>query len=409
MKKKIKSGVKITVVFALIILLFPCVTCLLYHFVNPEFDIGKGGSRVENHYMGKDVMIEVSGLYKNIDVEEYVAGIMAGVISPEYNIEALKTQAVLVRTNVLKEMEEKKSNDDSDMSYEYLTKEDRETLWGRKKYDKYEVAIEKAVAETAGKVLRKEGSLIMAMYHEVSIGKTASASEILDEDISYLQSVDSSSDVEAKNYMNIYEFSYEDIRRLQEEYIENVNSTNPKDIEAAEMVDEKKDDEAGEDTVDEKKDDETGEDALDEKKDVKAGEDTVNEEKDTKIGEEVVNKEKEIEREDNDKKGGKNSEKLTGDKIVVEVTESTENGFVKTAAVGADTYSGEEVQEMLGLVSTNYYVENIEDGVRIVCLGKGNCLGVSQYGANHMADKGSSMEEIIAHYYKDVNIEDYKN
>ena len=383
MKNKIKSGVKITVVFALIILLFPSVTCLLYHFVNPEFDIGKGGSSVENHYMGKDVMIEVSGLYKNIDVEEYVAGIMAGVISPEYNIEALKTQAVLVRTNVLKEMEEKKSNDDSDMSYEYLTKEDRETLWGRKKYDKYEAVIEKAVSDTAGKVLRKEGSLIMAMYHEVSIGKTASASEILDEDISYLQSADSSSDVEAKNYMNIYEFSYEDIRRLQEEYIENVNLTSQKDIEAAEMVDEKKD--------------------------VKAGEEVVNEEKDTKIGEEVVNKEKDIEREDNDKKGGKNSEKLTGDKIVVEVTESTENGFVKTAAVGADTYSGEEVREMLGLASTNYYVENIEDGVRIVCLGKGNCLGVSQYGANHMADKGSSMEEIIAHYYKDVNIEDYKN
>lgn len=383
MKMKIKSGVKITVVFALIILLFPSVTCLLYHFVNPEFDIGKGGSRVENHYMGKDVMIEVSGLYKNIDVEEYVAGIMSGVISPEYNIEALKTQAVLIRTNVLKEMEEKKSNDDSDMSYEYLTKEDRETLWGRKKYDKYEAVIEKAVSNTAGKVLRKEGSLIMAMYHEVSIGKTASASEILDEDISYLQSADSSSDVEAKNYMNIYEFSYEDIRRLQEEYIENVNLTSQKDIEAAEMVDEKKD--------------------------VKAGEEVVNEEKDAKIGEEVVNKEKDIEREDNDKKGGKNSEKLTGDKIVVEVTESTENGFVKTAAVGADTYSGEEVREMLGLASTNYYVENIEDGVRIVCLGKGNCLGVSQYGANHMADKGSSMEEIIAHYYKDVNIEDYKN
>ena len=330
MKNKIKSGIKTTVIFALIIMFFPGVCCLFYHFINPEFDIGKGGSSVENHYMGKDVMLEVSGLYKNIDVEEYVAGIMSGVISPEYNIEALKTQAVLIRTNVLKEMEEKKSNDDSDMSYEYLTKEDRETLWGRKKYDKYEAVIEKAVSDTAGKVLRKEGSLIMAMYHEVSIGKTASASEILDEDISYLQSVDSSSDVEAKNYMNIYEFSYEDIRRLQEEYIENVNSTNQKDIEKT-------------------------------------------------------------------------------DKIVVEVTESTENGFVKTAAVGADTYSGEEVREMLGLASTNYYVENIEDGVRIVCLGKGNCLGVSQYGANHMADKGSSMEEIIAHYYKDVNIEDYKN
>ena len=60
--------------------------------------------------------------------------------------------------------------------------------------------------------------------------------------------------------------------------------------------------------------------------------------------------------------------------------------------------------EQLGLPSANFYIEETKDGFRFVCLGKGDCLGVSLYGANQMAQKGSTYDEIIAHYYKDVHI-----
>ena len=300
MKKRIKSGLKSLLIFMAVMLLFPQVCCYIYHFFDSDFVIGKDHDSLKDHYMGKEILIEVNGLIKSIDVEEYVLGVMPGVIPPDYETEALKTQAVLIRTNVLKEIEEKNSNKATDLSYQYLTTEDREELWGRKKYDKYESKVEQAVINTAGRVIKHNNELITAMYHEVSIGKTASALEILDEDIPYLQSVDSNSDVEAIDYMNQYEFSDLDIN----------------------------------------------------------------------------------------------------------IEESTENGFVKKANISGTSYSGEEIQEMLNLASTNFYVEKPGNAVRIVCLGKGNCLGISQFGANHMAANGCSMEDIIAHYYKDVIITD---
>ena len=64
--------------------------------------------------------------------------------------------------------------------------------------------------------------------------------------------------------------------------------------------------------------------------------------------------------------------------------------------------------ERFGLSSTNFYVEEVEGGIRFVCLGKGNCLGVSLYGANRMASEGKDMEQIIKYYYKGVSIDAYQ-
>lgn len=391
MKKRIRSGLKVIIIFMAMLLIFPQACCYIYHFINPEFVIGEGGNRIEEHYMGKNVLIEYKGIYKNIDVEEYVAGIMAGVIPADYEMEALKTQAVLVRTNVLKEMEEKGSNNAADLSYEYLTKEDREKMWGRKNYDNYEGRIEAAVVKTSGKVIKQENNLIMALYHEVSIGKTASAAEVLGEEIAYLQSVDSSSDVEAVNYMNIYELSYEDIEKRKQEYDNEI---------AGEAV-------VSRDTVDDGKtagevEEGGGEGEEGEVKtgsEVSGGEDTGEKKADggEGAGEGTV-------------AGGESAagEAKSGSDLSsgsLSIEESTDNGFVKSCLVSGTSYSGEQMRDMLDLPSTNFYVEEREGGVRIICLGKGSCLGVSQFGANCMAAKGSSMEDIIAHYYNDVNIE----
>lgn len=276
--------------------------------------IGNGSDAIEKHYMGKNILIEINGLYKSIDVEEYVLGILPGTISPDYNEEALKTQAILIRTNVLKEMLEKNTSDAADLSYQYLTVEDRKEMLGELHYEKNLRRFERAVAQTAGQVIVQADSLIMALYHEVSIGMTASAGEILDEDISYLQSVNSSQDVEAMHYMNIVTYSW------------------------AELTE--------------------------------------------KMG--------------------------ISEKADIAVTESTENGFVKQLTVEGSTMTGEEAMQRFGLSSTNFYVEETADGIRFICLGKGNCLGVSLYGANYLAEQGKRCEEIIKYYYKDVSVVKYK-
>lgn len=283
-----------------------------------------GYMSVKDHLMGKRILLEINGLYKDMDVEEYVVGIMAGTSPADYNIEALKVQAILIRTNLLKEMEEKKTSDAKDLSYEYLTMEDRKALWGNRYYDENERRMEQAVSATAGQVIYYKDELIMALYHDVSIGKTLSAKEELGEDIPYLQSVESSQDVEAKNYMNIIELKQDDLKNIVAEYTE-----------------EKKDENAQEDAV----------------------------------------------------------------KISLE--ESTENGYVKKVKINGIDYTGEEVMNLFGLSSVNYYIEEMDDGIRFVCLGKGHSMGVSLYGANYMAENGATSKEIIQYYYKDIRIEKY--
>lgn len=327
-------------VFLVSMLVIPGVLTLGASLISDKITIGNGGNSLENRLMGKKVLIEMNGLYKNIDVEEYILGILPGTIPADYDMEALKVQAILIRTNILKEMQENSTADAADLSYQYLTIEDQIALWGDKNYEKYAERFKQAVVDTAGTVVEKEDSLIMALYHEVSIGKTASALEILGDDISYLQSVESSQDVEAKHYMNLVTYTWEEL---------GMAASNQ-----------------GEETIQQDMSGQTEE-----------------------TGEEMGTAE-----------GVQN--------IPISVEESTENGFVKKLLVNGIPYTGEEAMQQFGLSSTNFYVEQIENGVRFICLGKGNCLGVSQYGANRMALDGKSAKEIIKYYYQDVSLVQYQ-
>lgn len=330
----------------------PCLICVIVCGISPELSIGQGERNMKNCGMGKDVLIEIDGLYKQLDVEEYVLGVMAGVISPEYEDEALKVQAVLIRTNLLKEMQERGTKDAEDIPYHYVTVEERKGIWGERQYAKYERKMEHAVIDTAGKVLQAEGNLILACYHEVSIGKTASAKEVLGEDISYLQSVESSWDVEAKHYMNLMEYSWEDVANCISEY---QKEKQEKNIQATQ-------------------EEETAETELDKTQ------------------------------QPDQEKGNDSKDR----RVEIQIEESSENGFVKKIKIAEDTYTGEEVMQMLHLPSMNFYIEEKEDGVRIVCLGKGNCMGVSQYGANYMAKEGKNMEQILDYYLKNVSLKRYQ-
>jgi len=419
------------IVFLVIIVLLPCGIVFAASLLSDGITIGNRNDSIKNHYMGKNVLIEINGLYKSMDVEEYVLGVLPGTIPPDYAEEALKTQAILIRTNVLKEMLENNTSDAADLSYQYLTEEEQRKMFGELHYEKDRKRFERAVAQTAGKVVKQENSLIMALYHEVSIGKTASAKEIMDKELSYLQSVDSSQDVEAKHYMNIITYSWEEIREklqpdkgMEEAAAEQVEEkTESGETEAAKET-EGKQAEAGEKT--ESGQTEEGEKTKGEQEEAgektksgetEAGEKTKGEQAKTgektegeqvKAEEKTEGKQAEAVKEEAGKQEAGTAEKQEEGKVNIAVAESTENGFVKKLAVEGAELTGEEAMQQFGLSSTNFYVEEMEGGVRFVCLGKGNCLGVSLYGANVLALQGKTYEEIIQYYYKDVVIADYK-
>ena len=85
----------------------------------------------------------------------------------------------------------------------------------------------------------------------------------------------------------------------------------------------------------------------------------------------------------------------------------TDGNGVDTIQIGNRTYKGTEVRALLGLRSTAFAITIVGDTVIITTKGFGHRVGMSQYGADAMAVQGSSYQEILAHYYKGIELTDY--
>lgn len=83
----------------------------------------------------------------------------------------------------------------------------------------------------------------------------------------------------------------------------------------------------------------------------------------------------------------------------VEQTVLTEGGGVKEITIGGKTFAGTLLRSLLGLKSTRFTVE--DDGASLIFSVKGNGhgVGMSQWGANKMAENGANYKKILTHYY----------
>ena len=86
------------------------------------------------------------------------------------------------------------------------------------------------------------------------------------------------------------------------------------------------------------------------------------------------------------------------------VQETTEHGYVKQVLCNGEELTGEEAQERFGLASLNFYVEDMGEEFRIVCLGKGHGLGLSLYGASVMTEEGEGYEAVLQYYYPGIQL-----
>lgn len=91
---------------------------------------------------------------------------------------------------------------------------------------------------------------------------------------------------------------------------------------------------------------------------------------------------------------------LTGNvKDWFEMTIYTGGGSVSSITICGETYSGTQLRSILGLRSAAFSVDASENEILITTKGYGHRVGLSQYGADAMAVKGSGYAEILAHYY----------
>lgn len=86
----------------------------------------------------------------------------------------------------------------------------------------------------------------------------------------------------------------------------------------------------------------------------------------------------------------------------------TDGGGVETMTVCGVSYKGTELRTRLGLRSTAFTVRVDGDTILISTRGFGHRVGMSQYGAEAMAQQGSGFEEILAHYYQGTTLEQWE-
>lgn len=95
-----------------------------------------------------------------------------------------------------------------------------------------------------------------------------------------------------------------------------------------------------------------------------------------------------------------NEKDVLKDTKIIDYTEGTR---VKDIKVGNITIKGTDFRTLFGLKSALFNVERDAGGkVKITVTGNGHGVGMSQWGANYMAKKGSSYEDIIEYYYTGV-------
>ena len=82
----------------------------------------------------------------------------------------------------------------------------------------------------------------------------------------------------------------------------------------------------------------------------------------------------------------------------------TSSNRVKEIEINGKTYSGVEFRKLLNLRSADFSIENNGANVVISTNGYGHGVGMSQYGANGMANNGGNYRDILLHYYTGVSI-----
>ncbi len=100
-----------------------------------------------------------------------------------------------------------------------------------------------------------------------------------------------------------------------------------------------------------------------------------------------------------------NSLNISCDSITISNVIRGENNYVREITINGEAFTGREVFNKLGLKSTDFEITSDGDAVFITTYGFGHSVGMSQYGAEGMANEGYNYQDILKHYYKGTEIE----
>ncbi len=279
-----------------------------------------------------EVALSGSGRVQPMGLEEYLVGVVAAEMPASFHPEALKAQAVLARTYAVSRLRELGGSgtaagadadisDDPDYDQAWMNSEQMRDRWGWLSYWTHRRRIEEAVAATEGLVVTHDGSLIEAVYHSTSGGRTEDAISVWGGEHPYLVSVQSPYEEHSPHKLTARRLTWGELAGL------------------------------------------------------------------TGVEEETLR-----------------AQGADPDGRAVRVAERSKTGRVVRAIIGGEEFCARRLRELLDLPSTWWEVEEHGDGVTFSVRGFGHGVGMSQYGADGMAQRGYSHREIITHYYPDTEL-----
>lgn len=93
---------------------------------------------------------------------------------------------------------------------------------------------------------------------------------------------------------------------------------------------------------------------------------------------------------------------------VIEIISRDDSGRISKIKIGNKELTGTLARNLIGLRSSDFDITINTSSVTFTTRGYGHGVGMSQYGANGMANSGYTYEQILKHYYYGVIITDFK-
>ena len=167
----------------ILVVLIPIVI-ISFFFKETNFIMQKNKHNVDK------VKVNLENTDIEIDIEEYIIGVVAGEMPALFEEEALKAQAVASRTYLINHLLTSNSISNTTDDQVYLTKDEMQSKWG-KEYDKYYNKIQQAVLSTKNLIMYYDNKPIKSYYFSTSNGYTESSLNVFNEQREYLNIIES--------------------------------------------------------------------------------------------------------------------------------------------------------------------------------------------------------------------------
>jgi len=149
-------------------------------------------------------------IINKLNIEDYLKGVVPSEMPDNFNLEALKAQAVASRTYVLSRIKDKNI-------YDVTSTPDTQTYLGM---DKENEKTNRAVIETEDEVITYDGKLIEAVYHSTSGGYTENNENVWSSNpYPYLRGVESPYEEKSPHFEWNKSFTNYKVQRLIKKYI----------------------------------------------------------------------------------------------------------------------------------------------------------------------------------------------